>query len=77
MKWMGVYAPLLSGIPNSGLPGCLNAHWFLSLDDAREKIESRRCDYNHFRPHSSLGNAAPVKFAEAFRVDSNTPISQS
>jgi len=32
---------------------CLNEHWFLSLDDAREKIESWREDYNHRRPRSS------------------------
>ncbi len=53
---------------------CLNVHWFLSLDDARQKIENWRTDYNHFRPHSSLGNAAPAQFAEAFRTAPNTPI---
>ena len=30
----------------------LNAHWFLSLQDAKEKIESWRKEYNTFRPHS-------------------------
>ena len=35
---------------------CLNAHWFLSLEDAQDKIESWRMEYNSFRPHSSLGN---------------------
>ncbi len=54
---------------------CLNVHWFLSLDDARRKIENWRTDYNHFRPHSSLGNAAPAQFAETFRTAPNTPIS--
>jgi len=34
---------------------CLNIHWLLSLDDARQKIEQWRRDYNRFRPHSSLG----------------------
>ena len=29
---------------------CLNIHWFLSLDDAKEKIETWRRDYNGFRP---------------------------
>lgn len=38
---------------------CLNAHWFLSLDDAREKIEHWRQEYNSFRPHSSLGGLTP------------------
>ena len=38
---------------------CLNAHWFLSLEDAREKIEAWREEYNMFRPHSSLGGLTP------------------
>ena len=42
---------------------CLNTHWFLSLKDAKEKIESWRLDYNEFRPHSSLDNLTPVEFA--------------
>ncbi|WP_426292580.1 integrase core domain-containing protein [Dyadobacter endophyticus] len=32
---------------------CLSVNWFLSLDDAREKIEDFRWEYNHFRPHSA------------------------
>ena len=42
---------------------CLNEHWFLSLDDAQEKINMWRGEYNHQRPHSSLGNLAPAVFA--------------
>jgi putative transposase len=42
---------------------CLNTHWFLSLEDARGKIENWRQDYNHFRPHSSLGDRCPAEFA--------------
>ena len=34
---------------------CLNAHWFMSLADAREKLEDRRRDYNEVRPHSAIG----------------------
>ena len=41
---------------------CLNAHWFLSLADACEKIEAWRDDYNMVRPHSSLGNLTPNEF---------------
>jgi len=33
---------------------CLNEHWFLSLEDAEEKIEAWRREYNEERPHSSL-----------------------
>jgi len=32
---------------------CLSVNWFLSLDDAREKTENDRGEYNHFRPHNS------------------------
>ena len=38
---------------------CLNAHWFMSLDDARKKMEEWREDYNNVRPHSAIGNNAP------------------
>ena len=40
---------------------CLNINWFLSLDDAREKIEEWRRDYNDWRPHSSLDNLTPER----------------
>jgi len=33
---------------------CLNATWFMSLDDARGKIEAWRRYYNERRPHSAL-----------------------
>jgi putative transposase len=40
---------------------CLNAHWFMSLDDARRKCEAWRRDYNEERPHSSIGNKVPIE----------------
>ena len=42
---------------------CLNAHWFLSLADARDKIEAWRTFYNESRPHSALGDRTPCEFA--------------
>ena len=42
---------------------CLNASWFLSLADARQRIEAWRIDDNQNRPHSSLGNLTPSQFA--------------
>ncbi len=39
---------------------CLNAHWFMSLDDAREKMEDWLKDYNEVRPHSAIGNKVPI-----------------
>jgi putative transposase len=43
---------------------CLNEHVFLSLAEARTTIEAWRDDYNHRRPHSSLGALTPVEFAQ-------------
>lgn len=42
---------------------CLNVHQFVSLEDARHKIEAWRLDYNHHRPHSALGHLTPSEFA--------------
>ena len=39
---------------------CLNAHWFLSLDDAREKLEAWRTYYNEQRPHGAIGYKVPI-----------------
>jgi putative transposase len=39
---------------------CLNAHWFLSLADAKEKLETYRRYYNEVRPHSAIGNKVPI-----------------
>jgi putative transposase len=42
---------------------CLNEHWFLSLEDAKEKVDAWRREYNRERPHSALGNVSPEEFA--------------
>ena len=42
---------------------CLNVNWFLSLDDAKDKIGTWREDYNASRPHMSLGHLSPLEFA--------------
>jgi putative transposase len=47
---------------------CLNQHWFLGLDDARQIIEAWRVDYNTVRPHSSLDNMSPVQFRSSRRL---------
>ena len=44
---------------------CLNENWFLSIEDAREKVEIWRLDYNGERPHGSLGNLTPLEYAAA------------
>jgi len=42
---------------------CLNANWFLSLVDAREKLSTWRAEYYEDRPYSSLGDRAASVFA--------------
>ena len=44
---------------------CLNTHWFLSLADAREKLEHWRRDYNEVRPHGAIGNKSPITLLKA------------
>jgi len=44
---------------------CLNANWFLSLDEARRKCEAWRRDYNEVRPHSAIGNKVPIELHRA------------
>ncbi len=45
-------------------PECLNASWFLSLADARKRIEDWRCHYNEDRPHTAPGGLTPRAFAK-------------
>lgn len=40
----------------------LNVNQFLSLDHARQLLEAWRLDYNHCRPHGSLGDRTPAEF---------------
>jgi len=42
---------------------CLNEHWFMSLQDARNKIEAWRYFYNEERPQSALDWETPKDFA--------------
>ena len=44
---------------------CLNASWFLSLEDARSRCEAWRMDYNEVCPHSSIGQKAPIELAKS------------
>lgn len=39
---------------------CLNAHWFLTLADAEEKLEAWRKYYNEDRLHGAIGHKPPI-----------------
>lgn len=56
--------PYIESFNGSFRDECLNTNWFLSLEDAREKIESWRQEYNQFRPHSSLKDLTPSEVLE-------------
>ncbi len=58
--------PFIESFNGSLRDECLNTNWFMSLEDAQEKIETWRQDYNHFRPHSSLADVPPVLYAKQF-----------
>lgn len=41
----------------------LNVNEFVTMHDVREKMKSWQDDYNHRRPHGSLGHLTPSEFA--------------
>ena len=51
---------------------CLNEHWFLSLTDARSKIDAWRRFYNEERPHSALQWQTPAEFARQHGAQANS-----
>lgn len=56
--------PYIESFNGSFRDECLNVHWFLSLEDAKEKIDLWRSEYNTFRPHSSIGDITPDEHEE-------------
>lgn len=44
---------------------CLNVTEFTSIEHARDTLCAWRDDYNHRRPHSSLGHLTPSEFARS------------
>ena len=47
---------------------CLSQHWFASVPEAHQILESWRVDYNTERPHRSLALRSP---AEQIRIDAD------
>ena len=45
----------------------LDGELFLHLDEMKYVVERWRMDYNHYRPHSSLGYMTPAGFAQLCR----------
>jgi putative transposase len=42
---------------------CLDRYVFANVQEAQEITENWRYEYNHYRPHSSLGYLTPVEFS--------------
>ena len=61
--------PFIESFNGSFRDECLNIHWFLSLADAREKIEAWRQEYNSFRPHSSLDGMTPEEWIQSIETE--------
>jgi len=61
--------PFIESFNGSFRDECLNTNWFLSLEDARSKVELYRRDYNEYRPHSSLQGLTPDQIESGFRLD--------
>ena len=66
--------PFIESFNGSFRDECLNVNWFMSLEDAEEKIETWRQDYNHFRPHSSLNNMAPIEYIKSRLISTNNSV---
>jgi len=45
---------------------CLNAKWFLSIEDARKKIENWRRDYSKDRPRNLLWDLTLRQFVDKY-----------
>jgi putative transposase len=45
---------------------CLNVNQFLSLANAKQKIDNWRQDYNRHRPRGSLGRLTPVQYVARY-----------
>ena len=43
---------------------CLNQHWFETLEEAKETIETWRIEYNTERPNRAIGRRTPEEFAK-------------
>ncbi len=53
---------------------CLNIHWFASLEDAQQKIDAFRWDYNENHPHRALKGLSPRQYArEAMATAADSP----
>lgn len=58
--------PYIESFNGSFRDECLNVNWFMSMDDAVEKIKEWQHEYNYFRPHSSLDDLTPNEVVKMY-----------
>ncbi len=56
--------PFIESFNGSFRDECLNVNWFTSMQEAQEIIALWREEYNHFRPHSSIGGIPPMELIQ-------------
>jgi putative transposase len=56
---------------------CLDVHWFASLVEAKQRIETWRREYNESRPHRALGERTPSEFACQIALNGDLTSSQT
>ena len=66
--------PFIESFNGSFRDECLNVNWFLSMEDAEEKISTWREEYNSFRPHSSLNDLTPNEVVEMYQKSPKSPL---
>lgn len=66
--------PFIESFNGSFRDECLNVNWFLSMDDAAEKIDAWREEYNSFRPHSSLNDLTPNEVVDIYKKSPKPPL---
>jgi putative transposase len=60
--------PFIESFNGSFRDECLNTSWFLSLEDASEKIANWCLEYNGLRPHSSLNGKTPAEVRKEYQT---------
>lgn len=50
----------------------LDAHWFTTLQEAKQKCEGHRQEYNNDREHSSLNDLTPMEFIQRLKTTEQT-----
>lgn len=55
----------------------LNVNEFITMHDVRQKLLAWQHDYNHFRPHGSLGHLTPSEFVNRWQTSQKQPTSSS